>query len=341
MELDARESQRTLGLHITLKECVGEGAFGAVFRAEDRRSGSEVAVKVLKPEWEDNIDVLIRFLNETKVARRSLSGICRYFGIGRLPTGQLCIVMEWLRGETLSAAIQRDRFPRSIDAPTLEHLASDKWIQPGVISAVVIVRHIARLLAELHKANIVHRDLKPDNIFLVPDPLVEGEVRPIILDLGISHLGGVGLYLTKKNEMMGTAYYAAPEQLSDAADVNPSSDLYALGACLYEMVTKKPPFFEVESMLVLLARKAAGDFTPASRVATDVRGRGRVSACVDALIHKLMSPEPGERLPGLMDTLDGCIAELKRGAAEEADDNTVPADMREIMEAAKLVRPKT
>jgi serine/threonine protein kinase len=134
--------------------------------------------------------------------------------------------MEYLDGETL-----RSRFKKQ---------------GPLGAAAFPIIRQMATALAATHAKNIVHRDLKPDNVMLVSDPEVPGGERVKILDFGIAKLladaGGDQKVRTRTGTMMGTPTYMSPEQCRGNADVRQPSDVYSLGAMLFELYAGRPPF---------------------------------------------------------------------------------------------------
>ncbi len=155
-------------------------------------------------------------------------GIVQCHDFGHLPDGTAFIVMEYLKGETLSRRNRRmhDRMPLS--------------------DIVRLVRQIAAALAAAHAKNIVHRDLKPDNVMIVADPEISGGERTKLLDFGIAKLrqsnGSTMPGATKGDVLLGTPAYMSPEQCKGAGSVDGKTDCYALGIMLYRLVSGQLPF---------------------------------------------------------------------------------------------------
>lgn len=209
---------------------LGEGGMGAVYEALDEQNGQRVAIKVLHKEHASNQQIALRFINEARAINVvDHPGIVQVSTIGQLPDGTAYIVMELLKGETLSARMKRS---------------------PGsklpVLDCIRLGKQIASALAAAHAKSIVHRDLKPDNIIIVPDPAVPGAERTKLLDFGIAKVKqeyqANDQLQTRAGVMMGTPLYMSPEQCKNAGDVDDKADVYSLGVMLYRMLSGKPPF---------------------------------------------------------------------------------------------------
>lgn len=209
-----------------IRERIGAGGMGEVYRARDLRLERDVAMKVLSERLAEDSAALSRFEREAKaVAALSHPNILAIHDFGQ--SGRVSFaVMELLEGETLRGRLARSELP---------------WREAAEVGV-----SIAEGLAAAHARGIVHRDLKPENVFLTSD----GQVK--ILDFGLarrdvgvfSTSGESGLKVTAQTEpgtILGTVGYMAPEQVSgQPADAR--SDLFAFGCVLYEMVTGKPAF---------------------------------------------------------------------------------------------------
>ena len=248
---------------------IGAGGMGEVYRARDSRLGREVAVKVLPEHLANNAQALARFEREAKaVAALSHPNILVLFDVGE-HQGIHYAVTELLEGETL-----RDRLSRS-------PLSWRKTIELGVA--------LAEGLAAAHGKEIVHRDIKPGNIFLTHG----GQVK--ILDFGLAHWRQtrpsddetMTLDETAAGTVMGTAGYMSPEQVRGEKAGAPS-DIFSLGAVLYEAVTGRRAF----------SGKSAGD-TVAAILKEDpppIAGTGiQAPAELERVIERCLAKDPAQR----------------------------------------------
>ncbi|MBI4957849.1 MAG: serine/threonine protein kinase, partial [Myxococcales bacterium] len=223
-----------------LHEQVGSGASGAVYRAVQQSLGREVAVKVLRGR---DRQALERFRREAEVTSRLNSrNIAQIIDFGTSPEGESYFIMELLHGEDLASRLER------VGRLELE-------------AALGITEEIARALRLAHDHHVVHRDLKPQNIFL-HQTLDDGEVVKVI-DFGVSRIlarrgngpgPGVASGALDDGELVGSPLYMAPEQIDGREGaVDERSDVYALGACVYEMLTGRSPYAGAGSLFELLA----------------------------------------------------------------------------------------
>lgn len=212
-----------------VQEKIGTGGMGTVYKVIDRKINEEMAIKILNPEFAPEEEVIERFKNELKLARRiSHKNVCRLYDLHE-EAGTLFITMEYIPGENLDILIRREG---RLSAEEASGLAGQ----------------IVEGLARAHELGVIHRDLKPRNIMVDP----QGNVR--ILDFGIArHLGGPEL--TVAGAAVGTPYYMSPEQaLGESVDHR--TDIYSLGAILFEMVTGRPPFEGESGLAVALKHKS-------------------------------------------------------------------------------------
>lgn len=212
-----------------LREELGRGGMGVVYRAVDTSASREVAVKVMAPDPTPSGERARRFHREAKaIAKLDHPSLTRLLDFGQVD-GQSFIVMELIEGPTLQALL-RQRGPLSPD------------------EALAIAIPLARALHHAHCRGIVHRDVSPKNVLMA-----DGE-RPLLTDFGIALDFEEGDTMTLTGQVLGTPSYMAPEQAqADRAQIGPATDVYALGAVLYRMVCGAPPRAD---------RASAGDLTP-------------------------------------------------------------------------------
>ncbi len=200
---------------------LGEGGMARVYVAEDATVGRHVAIKALLPEYSKHGTVIERFMNEAKaMGRISHPGVVDVFDVTIGPTGELCIIMELLAGQTLREQLWKvGPFPVAIALPLMLQLADT--------------------VGAAHAQRVIHRDLKPENVFVVPDPF---GLRIKVLDFGIAKVMDAENVKTATSAQMGTATYMAPEQFRSAKLVDHRADVYAVGCLFFEMLTGKPPY---------------------------------------------------------------------------------------------------
>ncbi|MGC4089700.1 MAG: serine/threonine-protein kinase [Polyangiaceae bacterium] len=222
---------------------IGRGGMGAVFQATHLAIGKRVALKFLNSDAAKDHDAAERFQREALAASVvESSHIVQIFDAGTSDDGQPFLVMELLTGEDLRARLRRER-------------------RLDVDSAASIAAQVLRALVRAHAAGIVHRDLKPDNVFLCQRD--DGALFVKIVDFGVSKLARSSTVdtLTRRGTVIGTVYYMSPEQAQAFPDVDGRTDLFSLGAILYECLTGRPPHQAptYESVLVAICTKDADD----------------------------------------------------------------------------------
>jgi len=201
--------------HYEIVGRLGGGGMGLVYAARDTRLGRRVALKFLPPQWSHDESAKERFMREARAASATdHPNICSIHDIGTTDDGQLFIVMAHYEGETLKKRIERG--PLDVDA------------------AIDIAAQTAEGLAKAHAQGITHRDVKPSNLMLTDDGVK-------ILDFGLAKIAESQIKLTVEGSTVGTIGYMSPEQVrGDEADAR--SDVWALGAVLYEMLAGRGPF---------------------------------------------------------------------------------------------------
>src|SRR4051794_17364977 len=204
---------------------IGAGGMATVFLAQDLRHDRRVALKLLRPELSAVIGAE-RFLAEIKLtANLQHPHILPLFDSGEVvvdhPEGAqryLFYVMPFVEGESLRARLNREK-------------------QLPVADAVRIALEVASALDYAHRHGVVHRDIKPENILL-------HDGQALVADFGIALAASKasGARMTETGMSLGTPHYMSPEQAMGEREITPRSDVYALGAVLYEMLTGDPPF---------------------------------------------------------------------------------------------------
>ncbi|HJR36668.1 MAG TPA: serine/threonine-protein kinase, partial [Gemmatimonadales bacterium] len=196
---------------------LGAGGMATVYLAHDLRHEREVAIKVLHPDLGAALGG-DRFLSEIKTtARLQHPHILPLLDSGEAD-GLLFYVMPYVRGETLRTRLERDR-------------------QLPIDAALRIAREVADALGAAHALGIIHRDIKPENILLQGGHAL---VADFGIALAVQHAGGARM--TQTGLSLGTPQYMSPEQAMGERGIGAQSDIYALGAVTYEMLTGDPPF---------------------------------------------------------------------------------------------------
>ncbi len=236
----ATEAELTrLGSYHILRR-LGEGAMSTVYLAYHEGQDVQVAIKVLAEHLVTNQDYVDRFYREAKsTAALNHPNIVRGFTAGQdRATGKHYLVLEYVDGPSVQALLE-------------EHGRLE------IGDAIHITLDVARALEHAHSRNFVHRDIKPNNILLTRSGLAK------LADLGLSKRLDEASHLTAMRQGFGTPHYMPYEQALNARHADGRSDIYALGATLYHLVTGELPF-PGNSPLEIVDRKREGDFLPAS-----------------------------------------------------------------------------
>jgi tetratricopeptide (TPR) repeat protein/predicted Ser/Thr protein kinase len=254
-----------------LDRLLGSGGMGAVYLAHDLALDRDVAIKFLSDEKIGDLSARHRLLREAKAAAAlDHPNICAVHEVIVEPDGRAAIVMQYCEGETLGDVVRRGPLdPRF---------------------AISIAADVTSALAAAHKRGIIHRDIKPQNIIITPDR------RAKLLDFGIArHLeitattdgAETTTLLTTPGVIVGTPSYMSPEQAQQQA-LDGRSDLFSLGAVLYEALTGKRPFSGRSSIDVLGAvlHQQPPDVSTV---------RPEITAQYDELVRRLLAKHPDDR----------------------------------------------
>ncbi len=214
---------RVIAGRFLLEQFLGSGATGVVYRAMHKVLNRPMAVKLLKREFIWDEKSLLRFLREARAASvMDHANIVYLYDFGRDELGEPYLVMEYVDGQTLHAAIQQN--------PT-RTLPIERVLN--------IMLQVARALDHAHSKGVVHRDIKPENIVLTRNQGQDDWVK--VLDFGVARIIGQAP-VTGHGQVTGTAEFIAPETLLDDAIVAPPVDLYAVGIIFHDALVGRPPF---------------------------------------------------------------------------------------------------
>jgi len=248
-----------------VKEILGAGGMGVVYRAFDRELQEPVAIKTLRPEaMAGGTVALDRFKQEIRLARRiAHRNVVRTYDLGE-QNGVYYLTMEYVEGTSLKQLIvSRGKLPVAV--------------------ALTVGKQLCRALEVAHAEGVIHRDIKPQNIVVEPSGFLK------VMDFGIARLANPpqGKGLTEAGTSIGTPDYMSPEQLA-GAELDQRSDLYAAGVVLFECVTGRVPF-EAETTWALVAKHLEEDSPDPRTFNAEVPGE------LAAVILKAMAKEQKDR----------------------------------------------
>ena len=274
-----------------LEELVGTGGMSSVYRAHDKLLERRVALKVLHEQFTSDGDHVERFRREARsVAQLSHPSIVTVIDRGE-QDGRQFIVFEYVDGENLKALIERE-------GPLPEGEALELALQ------------ITQALSFAHAHGLCHRDVKPQNV------LLDDEGRAKVTDFGIARSLDVQAGITQTGTVMGTSDYIAPEQ-ARGAKATVQTDVYSLGAVLYELLTGEVPFRG--DNFVAVAMRHINEPVPSVR-----EQRPGVSPCAESAVQRAMAKEPRERFQS-MDEFGAALQECLAGRDGSAEATMVVA----------------
>ena len=291
---------RLIGSRYEIQEFLGRGGMGVVYRAFDRELRESIAIKVLLPALVgiDRIS-LERFKQEIRLARRiSQRNVLRTHDLGEID-GTYFITMEYAPGATLAAMIA-ERGRLSVEA------------------TLSVGSQLCRALAAAHREGIVHRDIKPHNLMMDAAGVLK------VMDFGLARLAeeaprpdhGLTQGLTISGQLLGTPAYMSPEQLlSESLDGR--SDLYAVGAVLFECLTGQRVF--AATKLTALIAAHLQESPPDPRTLND-----EIPAALAAVILTALAKSREDRFADADDDADGARSGDLGGAADDRDAPSVP-----------------
>jgi len=274
--------------NLELVERLGVGGMGSVFKAEHRTLRTHYAVKILHGQYSADEVAVERFRQEAIACsrlRHENSVFITDFGFEE-ELG-LFLTMEFLQGIPLGTLIRRSG-------------------QLELGRTVRIAEQIASAMSAAHRLDIIHRDLKPDNVMILDDPGRADFVK--VLDFGIAKIRGESNEnLTNAGEAVGTPSYMSPESLVDQDNVGSSTDIYALGCLLYEMLVGTPPFWKGSDFQILSAHVTQTP-APISNHRPELKDR-----LLEQLVSQMLEKRPEDRpdsMEEVRELLQGAIYEL-------------------------------
>ena len=291
-----------------LVKLLGEGGMGEVWEGMDLTTSTSVAIKVMRPEVARDPVFLRRFRKEA----RTLATVRNPYIANLVEMNEdgerHYLVMEFVEGRSVAAALEeRGEFDER--------------------TALAIAADVCRALMEPHRVGIVHRDLKPDNLMFVRanEPLGDDDFsrqRVKVCDFGIARqseaIDSSSTQVTQQGTIVGTPAYMSPEQCRGSVDVVPATDVYALGATLFELLTNKLPFDGETPMAVVIAHLSAP--------VPDVRAhKPAISEATAAIVSRALAKSPSDRFSDARAMLDAIERALSGSNEITAIHPAIPA----------------
>jgi tetratricopeptide (TPR) repeat protein/predicted Ser/Thr protein kinase len=293
--------------HYRIVEKLGEGGMGVLYVAEDTHLGRRVAFKTLTSRGGENQHFRARFLREARaVSSLSHPNIAAVYDYGHTEEGDPYIVMELIKGETLSDLMHKEKLTIS--------------------RSIEIIKQVAEALGEAHAQGIIHRDIKPSNV------VINERGNAKVLDFGLAKQldpGPINVSdpeqrtllntQTREGMIVGTPLYLSPEQ-AFGVDVDPRSDLFALGSLFYECITGKPAF-DAPTATAICARIMRDDPPLPSEINPDVPVE------LDEIVHKALA----KKIDARYQNADEMIGDLESARTsilgfDKAVTRIIPAD---------------
>jgi serine/threonine protein kinase len=301
---------RVIDGRYVLKEKLGEGGMGAVFKVEHVRMGKVLALKLLRPDVATDKKIRQRFQQEARVVSKlSHPNTIQVFDFGELDDGSLYIAMEYLPGRDLAWLL------RAHGA-----FSEEKALSIGI--------QVLASLSEAHEVGIVHRDVKPANVMMLHQRDRDDWVK--VLDFGIAKLNeGEGRkHITGVADFIGTPAYMSPEQaLGDNLDAR--SDLYSLGAMLFELVSGRPVFEGPTPMSIVTKHMSE----PTPRL-IEVAPDRPVSPALEGVIRKALAKDRKDRFASA-DQMRAALEKVRRDLGLRSNDFTPLPDVNPALVASR------
>ena len=290
-----------------LVERLGRGGMGLVYRARDETLDRDVAIKFVLPERLIGGEASARFLREARaVARLSHPNIMTLYDVDREGAWHY-LVLEHISGKNLHEMMVERGGP----LPLRESLQA--------------IRGTLKALAYAHAQGVIHRDIKPENIMLTPD----GQVK--VTDFGLAVARG-DVRLTQEGTIVGTALYLAPESVMGTPATSPT-DLYAVGAVLYELLTGQPPFV-ADDPVAIFTQIVNAPIKPPRTLDPNI------PSSVERVVVKLLAKDPADRYASAEEALAELpyVAEVDLAATADARTARTPGERASLSLLERIVR---
>jgi serine/threonine-protein kinase len=284
----------------TIQKVLGRGGMATVYMAKHQQTDRLVALKLLDPEFSRDPAYVERFRREAKAAGRIRSDhVVAIYDLDAEVGGSLVLVMEYLEGQSMQAALKAGRFP--------------------VQKAISFGRQMLEGLAAAHESGVIHRDLKPANLYI--ERTATGSEKVKLLDFGISKLADASQQeLTRDGQTLGTVAYMAPEQIrGKASATDPRVDLYSAGVSLFIMLTGKRPIDAEDTVQLLAAVLEHPPMTLAQATGLPF------PAPLEAFIAKALEKDPNRRFQTAIEMRDALVEAGKVIGYESTGPLSVPS----------------
>jgi len=274
-----------------VERIIGTGGMGQVVAARHETLGTHVAIKLIHASEASDPEIVERFKREALLmAKLRGDHLVRVHDVGETEYGVPFIIMDFLEGKDLAA---------------LTRAAGGKLPFDAVVDYAI---QACEALAEVHDVGIVHRDLKPSNLFLAKSPSGKQSIR--VLDFGIAKQRTEkrrSFQLTTQGSIVGTLQYMAPEQIDGSAEVDPRTDVWGLGSCLYRILTGRLAF--PSSSEAELSAAIFGSYRPPAphELVPDI------PPALSAIVLRCLERDPARRFPS-MRQLGAALEALRKAA---------------------------